>query len=107
MGDDKPVRTEDNVEQTIMDLRMNMEGDRQYALTEMLMFDEKRELLDSINQIKEEICENILKEDAMIEREINDLKKLNLTKETIENGAYDLSGISQTSLLIYANEYLS
>jgi hypothetical protein len=107
MGDDKPVRNIEDVEQTIMDLRMNMEGDRQYVLTEMLEFDKDKENLDSIDQIKDEICRNILLEDAMIEREINDLKKLNLTKETIEKGSYDLSGISQTSLLIYANEYLS
>lgn len=86
---------------------MNMEGDKQYNFTEMLKFDEKKENLDNIKAIKEEICKNIEHEDIMIEKEINDLKKLNLTKETIEKGSYDLSGISQTSLLIYANEYLA
>lgn len=73
----------------------------------MLKFDEKKENLDNIKAIKEEICKNIEHEDHMIEKEINDLKKLNLTRETIEKGSYDLSGISQTSLLIYANEYLA
>lgn len=86
---------------------MNMEGDRQFSLTDMLKFDDKKENLDSIRQIKDEICRNILAEDSMIEKEINELKKLNLTKETIEKGTYDLSGISQTALLIYANEYLA
>jgi len=86
---------------------MNMEGDKQYNFTEMLKFDEKKENLDNIKAIKDEICKNIEHEDIMIEKEINDLKKLNLTKETIEKGSYDLSGISQTSLLIYANEYLA
>jgi len=84
-----------------------MEGDKQYNFTEMLKFDEKKENLDNIKAIKDEICKNIEHEDIMIEKEINDLKKLNLTKETIEKGSYDLSGISQTSLLIYANEYLA
>jgi hypothetical protein len=63
--------------------------------------------LDNIKAIKEEICRSIGLEDNQIEREINELKKLNLTRETIEKGSYDLSGISQTSLLIYANEYLA
>jgi len=71
-----------------------MEGDKQYNFTEMLKFDEKKENLDNIKAIKEEICKNIEHEDIMIEKEINDLKKLNLTKETIEKGSYDLSGIS-------------
>lgn len=86
---------------------MNMEGDKQYKFTDMLQFDPKRENLDNIKAIKDEICKNIEAEDEMIEKEINDLKKLNLTRETIEKGSYDLSGISQTSLLIYANEYLA
>ena len=86
---------------------MNMEGDKQYYFTDMLQFDPKRENLDNIKAIKDEICKNIEAEDEMIEKEINDLKKLNLTRETIEKGSYDLSGISQTSLLIYANEYLA
>jgi len=84
-----------------------MEGDKQYNFTDMLQFDPKRENLDNIKAIKDEICKNIEAEDEMIEKEINDLKKLNLTRETIEKGSYDLSGISQTSLLIYANEYLA
>ena len=107
MGDEKPIRSQDDVDQTIKDLRMNMEGDKQFYFTEMLKFDEKKENFDNIKAIKEEICRSIGLEDKMIEREINELKKLNLTRETIEKGSYDLSGISQTSLLIYANEYLA
>jgi hypothetical protein len=42
---------------------MNMEGDKQYNFTDMLRFDEKRENLDNIMAIKEEVCKNIHAED--------------------------------------------
>ena len=81
-----------------------MEGDREFVLNENLEF--VGETLATVSDIKSKIFNSLKKEDEQIWSEINELKKNNFTKETIESGAYDLSGTSYTSLLIYVNEYL-
>lgn len=81
-----------------------MEGDREFVLNENLEFE--GETLDTVLDMKKKIFLSLKKEDGQIWSEINELKKNGFTKETIESGAYDLSGTSYTSLLIYVNEYL-